>query len=133
MPESGSASPRIDFDEKVKAFFVKYSWETYPSKHLKYLEIPAYDLETGLAVDEVCHITDQKVSDDDCECLAKALMAMRPENMKQVYLTNNDIGDRGCVASRCSRRLSCVRSRSKGARRPTQASSSGPGEYWVVN
>lgn len=92
------STPRFDFDAKVKAFFVKYSWETYQSKHLKYLEIPAYDLETGLATDQTCHITDQSVNDDDCECLAKALVAMKPESMKQVYLTNNQIGDRGCVA-----------------------------------
>ncbi len=99
MPgEATPGSAKIDFDDSVKAFFVKYSWDTYQSKHLKYLEIPAYDLETGLAVDQVCHITDQKVSNHDCECLAKALTAMKPENLKQIYLTNNDIGDAGCDA-----------------------------------
>jgi len=88
----------VDFDDSVKAFFVKYSWDTFQSKHLKYLEIPAYDLETGLAVDQVCHITDQKVNDHDCDCLGKALIAMKPDNLKQLYLTNNDIGDKGCAA-----------------------------------
>jgi Ran GTPase-activating protein (RanGAP) involved in mRNA processing and transport len=87
-----------EFDDCVKAFFVKYSWDTYQSKHLKFLKIPAYDLETSLAVDEVCRITDRKVSDLDCECLSKALMAMKPYNLKQIYLMNNNIGDTGCAA-----------------------------------
>mmetsp|Transcript_13600 Transcript_13600/g.34937 ORF Transcript_13600/g.34937 Transcript_13600/m.34937 type:complete len:273 (-) Transcript_13600:331-1149(-) len=98
MPESAGASPRVDFDDRVRAFFAKYSWDTYQSKHLKYLEIPSYDLETGLATDEVCHITDQDVTDEDCDSLAKALIAMKPENLKQLYLSNNMIGDPGCIA-----------------------------------
>ena len=98
MAEVKPSAAAVDFDDSVKAFFAKYSWDTYQSKHLKYLEIPAYDLETGLAADDVCHLTDQKVNDHDCKCLAIALKAMRPENLKQLYLTNNDIGDAGCAA-----------------------------------
>ena len=95
MPDAPPKSPRLD--DHTKAFLEKYSWETYPSKHLKYLEIPAFDLETSLATDEVLHITDQKVSDADCASLAKALTLMKPINMKQIYLSNNDIGDAGCT------------------------------------
>ena len=85
-------------DDNVKAVLEKYSWEAYPSKHLKYFEIGAFDLETSLASDEVMHITDQKVSDADCTALGKALTLMKPENMKNIYLSNNDIGDEGVVA-----------------------------------
>ena len=98
MPESTGASPALDFDPAVKAFFQKFSWETYMSKHLKYLEIPAYDLESSLAIDQVCHITEQKVSDHDAKCLATALTMMKPENLKQIFLTANDIHDAGCIA-----------------------------------
>ena len=101
MPEVVDVSdspPTTKLDDHTKAFLEKYSWETYPSKHLKYLEIPAFDLETSLATDQVIHMTDQNVSDADCACLAKALKAMRPVNMKQIYLSNNDIGDDGCIA-----------------------------------
>jgi len=91
-------SPRVDFDESVRAFLRKYSWDAHTSKHLKYLEIPAYDLEQGLAVDESCHITDQKVSDAEATCLAKALQLMEPENLKSIHLTNNNIGDEGAMA-----------------------------------
>ena len=91
-------SPRVDFDESVRAFLRKYSWDAHTSKHLKYLEIPAYDLEQGLAVDDSCQITDQKVSDAEAMCLAKALRLMEPENMKSIYLTNNKIGDEGAAA-----------------------------------
>ena len=84
-------------DDNVKAVLEKYSWEAYPSKHLKYFEIGAFDLETSLASDEVMHITDQKVSDADCTALGKALTLMKPENMKNIYLSNNDIGDEGCI------------------------------------
>lgn len=92
----GADAPTLD--DKVKAFFAKFSWEAFPSKHLKYFEIGAFDLETSLAVDQVCHITDQEVTDDDCESLSMALQTMRPENLKQIYLTNNKIGDAGCAA-----------------------------------
>lgn len=95
MPDAPPKSPRLD--DSVKAFLEKYSWETYPSKHLKYLEIPAFDLETSLATDQVIHITDQKVNDAECASLSKALMLMKPVNMRQIYLSNNDIGDEGCT------------------------------------
>ena len=99
MPEAVVVSDAPDkLDDSTKAFLEKYSWETYPSRHLKYLEIPAFDLETSLATDEVIHLTEQKVSDADCACLARALKAMQPVNMKQIYLSNNEIGDTGCLA-----------------------------------
>ena len=100
MPEAVDVSDTAVslMDDSVKAFLEKYSWETYPSKHLKYLEIPAFDLETSLATDEVIHITDQKLNDAECGSLCKALKAMKPVNMKQMYLSNNDIGDAGCIA-----------------------------------
>jgi len=87
-----------ELDDHVKAFLEKYSWDAYPSKHLKYFEVGAFDLETSLATDEVVHITDQKVDDADCENLSKALCAMKPVNMKDIYLTNNTIGDAGCAS-----------------------------------
>ena len=99
MPEAVVVSDAPDrLDDNTKALLEKYSWETYPSRHLKYLEIPAFDLETSLATDEVIHLTEQKVSDADCACLARALKAMQPVNMKQIYLSNNEIGDAGCLS-----------------------------------
>lgn len=92
----GEARPELD--DECKAFFKKFSWETYPSKHLKYFEIGAFDLETCTASDPVCHITDQKVSDKDCVALAKCLTVMKPSMLRQIYLSKNDIGDEGMVA-----------------------------------
>ena len=84
-------------DESVRAVLAKYSWEAHTSKHLKYFEIGAFDLEISLATDDTLHITDQKVSDEDCVALGKALKAMSPVNMRHIYLSNNHIGDEGCA------------------------------------
>ena len=85
-------------DDTIRAFFEKYSWDKYTSKHLKYYEVSAFDLETSIASDSVVHITDQTLDDNECETLARALQLMVPENLKQLYLSGNKIGDRG-VAS----------------------------------
>jgi len=89
---------RAPMDDTIRAFFEKYSWDKYVSKHLKYYEVSAFDLETSIASDSVVHITDQTLDDNECETLARALQLMVPENLKQLYLSGNKIGDRG-VAS----------------------------------
>ena len=89
---------RGELDADCQAFFKKFSWEAYPSKHLKYFEIGAYDLELSMASDAVCHITDQKMTDSDCQALAKCITVMKPEMLRQIYLSKNDIGDDGTVA-----------------------------------
>jgi hypothetical protein len=92
------ASSIFEMDDTVKAVLEKYSWEAYPSKHLKYFEIGAFDLETSLATDEVMHVTDQDVTDSDCVAMSKALEKMRPANLKHIYMSNNKVGDEGVAA-----------------------------------
>lgn len=92
------ADADLKMDDTVKAVLEKYSWDAYPSKHLKYFEIGAFDLETSLATDDTLHICDQNVSDADCVALGKLLRMMRPENMKSIYMSNNRITDAGCAA-----------------------------------
>ena len=89
------ADADLKMDDTVKAVLEKYSWDAYPSKHLKYFEIGAFDLETSLATDDTLHICDQNVSDADCVALGKLLRMMRPENMKSIYMSNNRITDAG--------------------------------------
>ena len=97
-PGDMGADEKLKMDDSVRAVFEKYSWDAYPSKHLKYFEIGAFDLEVSLATDETMYITDQSVSDADCVALGKALRMTTPVNLKNIYLSNNCIGDAGCTA-----------------------------------
>jgi hypothetical protein len=84
-------------DADVERVLAKFSWETYSSRYLKLLQVPSFDLKSSLATDEVLHIADQKVDDADCAALSAAIRLISSGNMKQIYLSNNDIGDAGCT------------------------------------
>ena len=68
--------PAATMDDSVKAVLEKFSWDAYPSKHLKYFEVGAFDLEASIASDDVLHVTDQEVADIDIAGISKALKLM---------------------------------------------------------
>lgn len=90
--------PAVDDDSEVMAFFDKYSYDEYPSKHLKYFVIPAFDMREALEEHEVLHMSDKGVNDDDCVALGRALSLIRPETLRRVYMTRNKLTSKGCAA-----------------------------------
>ena len=84
-------------DDDCKAFLKKYSTEATPSEHFPLMELPAYDLEEVLATREVIYQSEMGYDDDDAIQLGKAIEAMTPPTLKQIYLTKNAIGDAGAI------------------------------------
>ena len=88
----------VESDAEVMGFFEKYSYDEFPSKHLKYFVIPAWDCREALEEQDVLHMSDKGVNDDDCVALGRALSLMKPAPLKRVYMTRNKLTDKGCVA-----------------------------------
>jgi len=88
----------VEDSPEVMSFFEKFSYDTFPSKHLKYLEIPAWDCREALEEEPVLHMSDRDVTDDDAVALGSALEIVRPEQLLRLYLTRNHLSDKGCAA-----------------------------------
>jgi len=88
----------VDDDVDVMNFFEKYSYDAFPSKHLKYLEIPAWDCRMSLEEDPLLHFSDREVTDDDAVALGRALELIKPVKLQRLYMTRCFIADNGCAA-----------------------------------
>ena len=88
----------VEDDEEVMSFFEKYSYDTFPSKHLKYLEIPAWDCREALEEEPVLHMSDKDLTDDDAVALSRAMSIIKPEQLLRLYMTRNKLTDKGCAA-----------------------------------
>ncbi|KAL1503437.1 hypothetical protein AB1Y20_011925 [Prymnesium parvum] len=88
----------VEDDEEVMGFFEKFSYDTFPSKYLKYLEIPAWDCREALEEEPVLHLSDRDVTDDDAVALGRAMRLLQPPQLRRLYLTRNHLGDKGCAA-----------------------------------
>jgi Ran GTPase-activating protein (RanGAP) involved in mRNA processing and transport len=86
-----------EVDAAVKEYFKKYSFEAEPSEHFPLMELPAYDCEEKLASAEVFYQSEKGYDDNDAIQLGKAIAAMQPQTLKQIYLTKNAIGDAGAI------------------------------------
>lgn len=86
-----------EVDAEVKAYFAKYSFEPEPSEHFPLMELPGYDCEEKLATVEVFYQSEKGYDDNDAIQLGKAIAAMQPPALRQIYLTKNSIGDTGAI------------------------------------
>lgn len=84
-------------DDEVKAYFSKYSMESMPSEHFPLMELPAYDCEEKLSSAEIYYHSEKGYDDHDAVQLGKAIAAMKPPTLKQIYLSKNSIGDAGAI------------------------------------
>jgi len=84
-----------DDEEKIKAFYAKFHREPYYSKQVVQLQVGEFDPEESLANDVVFHMSDMEVTDEDAESLALAILEVQPQNLRSLYLGNNEIGDAG--------------------------------------
>lgn len=88
----------VEDDAEIMNFFDKYSYDTFPSRYLKNLEIPAWDCREALEEEPVLHMSDKDVSDDDAVALGRAMAILKPEQLKSLYMTRNHLTDKGCAA-----------------------------------
>lgn len=85
-------------EEKIKAFYAKFHREPYFSKQVVQLRVGEYDPEESLGSDVVFHMSHMGVTDEDASSLALAILEVQPQNMRSLYLGNNEIGDVGFAA-----------------------------------
>jgi len=88
----------VEDDEECMSFFEKYSYDTFPSKHLKYLEIPAWDCRESLEEEPTMHLSDRDVTDDDAVALGRCMSIIKPEQLLRLYVTRNHLTDKGAAA-----------------------------------
>jgi len=98
IPQTMSLPENVEDDEDCMSFFEKFSYDTFPSKHLKYLEIPAWDCRESLEEEPVLHMSDRDVTDDDAVALGRAMSIIKPEQLTRLYMTRNKLTDKGCAA-----------------------------------
>jgi len=84
-------------DDEVKAYFAKYSTEAEPSEHFPLMELPAYDCEKKLTTAEVFYQSEKGYDDNDAIQLGKAIVALKPPGLRQIYLSKNSVGDAGAI------------------------------------
>jgi hypothetical protein len=87
-----------EVDDDVKAFFAKHTVESAPSEHFPLMEVPGYDCQEKLATAEVFYQSERDYTDDDGVQLGKAILAMKPEGLRQIYLSKNAIGNAGAIS-----------------------------------
>jgi len=91
-------APSREFDEEVKAFFAKHSYEEEVSEHFHTMEIPGLDMQEEIENASVLCLSDMPLGDEGARGFGKALSAIKPENAKDIWLTRTGIGDEGCAA-----------------------------------
>jgi len=88
----------VELDDDIKAYFSKFTTEAQPSEHFPLMELPGYDCQDKLATAEVFYQSERGYEDEDGVQLGKAILAMKPEGLRQIYLSKNAIGDAGAVS-----------------------------------
>jgi len=96
-PSVAQLGGAMAIDDEVKAYFKKYSYEAAPSEHFPLMELPAYDAEAKLTSAEVFYQSEKGYDDNDAVQLGKAIAAIKPPTLRQIYLTKNNIGDAGAI------------------------------------
>jgi len=88
----------VEDSPEVMSFFEKFSYDAFPSKHLKYLEIPAWDCRETLEEEPVLHMSDKDMTDDDAVVLGRAMSIIKPPTLQRLYMTRNKLTGKGCAA-----------------------------------
>lgn len=94
-----------EIDDAMKAYFAKFSTEAAPSEHFPVMELPAYDCQEKLATAEIFYQSEKGYSDEDGIQLGRAIIAMKPPALRQIYLTKNGIGDAAATSIAAGIRL----------------------------
>ena len=87
-----------EVDEEMKSYFAKYSTEAEPSEHFPLMELPAYNCQEKLETAEVFYQSEKGYSDEDGVQLGRAIQALKPATLRQIYLTKNAIGDAAAIS-----------------------------------
>jgi len=87
-----------DMDEA--AFYEKWSFEAKISEHFHTMELPGLDMKKEIASAKVLCFADMEpmLGDEGAIGLSKALSTIKPDQVTDITLTRNEIGDEGCAA-----------------------------------